>query len=100
MSRYSLLLGCLMLAGATAAHGQMRWAVDTKSSLAWWQMSPNLNHLWGTTCPGDSSWRPGEGRSSGWYINPKLKLPKYGYAGVDDTVNVPLFPRTACTRLH
>jgi hypothetical protein len=33
-------------------------------------------------------------RSSGWYINPKLKLPKYGYAGVDDTVNVPLFPRT------
>jgi hypothetical protein len=82
-----------MLAGATAAHGQIRWAVDTKSSLAWWQMSPNLNHLWGTTCPGDSSWRPGEGRSSGWYINPKLKLPKYGYAGVDDTVNVPLFPR-------
>jgi hypothetical protein len=57
-------------------------------------MSPNLNHLWGTTCPGDSSWRPGEGRSSGWYINPKLKLPHYGYANVDDTVHVPLFPRT------
>jgi hypothetical protein len=27
-------------------------------------------------------------------VNPKLKLPKYGYANVDDTVNVPLFPRT------
>jgi polyisoprenoid-binding protein YceI len=94
MSRYTVVLGFLMLAGPAAAHGQARWKVDAKSSLAWWQMSPNLNHLWGTTCPGDSSWRPGEGRSSGWYINPKLKLPKYGYANVDDTVNVPLFPRT------
>jgi polyisoprenoid-binding protein YceI len=94
MSRYTALLGCLMLAGPAAAHGQARWTVDAKSSLAWWQMSPNLNHLWGTTCPGDSSWRPGEGRSSGWYINPKLKLPSYGYANVDDTVRVPLFPRT------
>jgi polyisoprenoid-binding protein YceI len=94
MSRYTVVLGFLMLAGPAAAHGQARWKVDAKSSLAWWQMSPNLNHLWGTTCPGDSSWRPGEGRSSGWYINPKLKLPKYGYANIDDTVNVPLFPRT------
>jgi hypothetical protein len=56
-------------------------------------MSPNLGHLWATTCPGDSSWRPGEGRSSGWYINPKLKMPDTGDASVDDTVHVPLFPR-------
>ena len=93
MSRYTLLLGCLVLTGPAAAHAQMRWTVDAKESLAWWQMSPNLNHLWATTCPGDSSWRPGEGRSSGWYINPKLKLPKTGYANVDDTVHVPLYPR-------
>jgi hypothetical protein len=93
MRHRTALLGCLMFAGFATAHGQARWAVDAKTSLAWWQMSPNLNHLWATTCPGDSSWRPGEGRSSGWYINPKLKLPKYGYANVDDTVNVPLFPR-------
>jgi len=94
MSRYTVLLGCLILAAPAAARGQMRYTVDARSSFAWWQMSPNLNHLWATTCPGDSSWRPGEGRSSGWYINPKLKLPHTGYANVDDTVHVPLYPRT------
>jgi len=94
MSRYMLLLGCLVLAAPVSAPAQVRWSVDAKTSLAWWQVNPNLNHLWATTCPGDSSWRPGEGRSTGWYINPRLKLPKTGYAGVDDTVHVPLFPRT------
>jgi hypothetical protein len=84
-----------MLAGPAATQAQTRWTVDAKSSLAWWQMSPHLGHLWATTCPGDSSWRPGEGRSSGWYINPKLKPPKTGLAGVDDTVHVPLYPRGA-----
>ena len=94
MRRFTLLLvGCLILACSTAARAQSRWTVDSKSSLAWWQMSPHLGHLWATTCPGDSSWRPGEGRSSGWYINPKLKIPSTGLAGVDDTVHVPLWPR-------
>jgi hypothetical protein len=90
----TLLLGSLLLAAPAAAPAQTRWVVDTKSSLAWWQVSPHLNHLWATTCPGDSSWRPGEGRSSGWYINPKLKPPKTGFANVDDTVHVPMYPRT------
>ena len=93
MTRYTVLIGCLLLTGPAVAHAQMRWIVDSRTSLAWWQVSPNLNHLWATTCPGDSSWRPGEGRSSGWYINPKLKLPRTGYANVDDTVHVPLYPR-------
>jgi len=78
---------------AVAAPAQRHWMVDPKTSLAWWQMSPNMNDLWATTCPNDPSWRPGEGRSSGWYLNPKLKLPRTGYAGVPDTVHVPLFPR-------
>ncbi|HUL03394.1 MAG TPA: hypothetical protein VLV16_09230 [Gemmatimonadales bacterium] len=90
----TIVLGSLLLAAPAAAPAQTRWTVDTKSSLAWWQVSPHLNHLWATTCPGDSSWRPGEGRSSGWYINPKLKPPKTGYANVDDTVHVPMYPRT------
>ena len=94
MRRFILLLGCLTLAWSTASHAQSRWTVDSKSSFAWWQMSPHLGHLWATTCPGDSSWRPGEGRSSGWYVNPKLKIPSTGLAGVDDTVHVPLWPRT------
>jgi polyisoprenoid-binding protein YceI len=82
-----------LLAAVAVAHAQTRWTIDPKTSLAYWQISPNLNHLWATTCPGDSSWRPGEGRSSGWYINPKLKLPRTGYANDEDTVHVPLFPR-------
>jgi hypothetical protein len=86
----------LALAGLlvpVSVHGQGRWVVDSKSSLAWWQMSPNLNHLWATTCPADRNWRPGESRSSGWHINPRIKLPTYGYGNVEDTVHVPLFPR-------
>jgi len=76
-----------------AGYAQTRWTVDPKTSLAWWQVSPHLNHLWATTCPGDPDWRPGEGRSGGWRINPKLKPPRTGYANVDDTVHVPLYPR-------
>jgi len=82
-----------LLSAAAAGHAQTRWTVDSKTSLAWWQVSPHLNHLWATTCPAEPSWRPGEGRSSGWTINPLLKLPSTGYANVEDTVHVPLFPR-------
>jgi hypothetical protein len=83
----------LLTVVAAAGPTQVRWTVDPKTSLAWWQMSPHLNHLWATTCPEEPSWRPGEGRSSGFTINPKLKLPRTGYANVDDTVHVPLYPR-------
>ena len=38
-------------------------------------------------------WRPGEGRSSGWVINPALHAPKTGQANVPDTVHVPFYPR-------
>ena len=75
------------------AVSQTRWVVDPKVSLVWWQMSPHLNHLWATTCPEDRSWRPGENRSPGWRISPRLRLPQSGFANVDDTVNVPLYPR-------
>jgi hypothetical protein len=73
------------------ARAQGAWTVDRKASLAWWQVSPHLNHLWATTCPQEPSWYPGEGRSSGFGIRP---LPtKSGYASVPDTVHVPLYPR-------
>jgi len=90
------LLGLLAVAAA-AGPPQTHWTIDPKKSLAWWQMSPHLNHLWATTCPEEPSWRPGEGRSSGFTINPKLKLPSTGYANVDDTVHVPLYPRDSTT---
>ena len=96
--RSVVALGGLVFSVA-AAHAQGRWAVDPKESLAWWQVNPNLNHLWATTCPSDPDWRPGQGRSSGWNIHPNLKLPRYGYANVEDTVHVPLFPRHAVRSL-
>jgi len=73
------------------APAQMRWTVDPKTSLAWWQMSPHLNHLWATTCPGEPSWRAGEGRNGGF--NSYGALSRTGYGNVDDTVHVPLYPR-------
>jgi hypothetical protein len=88
----SFVVTCLVF-GPGLATAQAHWTVDPKASLAWWQMSPNLNHLWATTCPGDPSWRPGEGRSGGWTIDPKLKGSPTGYSDVEDTVHVPLYPR-------
>jgi len=66
--------------------------VSERSSLAWWQMSPHLNHLWATTCPGEPSWQPGEERSAGWTVD-ESRYPKTGHAAVLDTVHVPIFPR-------
>lgn len=92
LSRRTLAAVWLGLLSAEAeARAQATWTVDPKASLAWWQMSPNLNHLWATTCPEDPSWRPGEGRSGGWSMS-GLATSK-GAAGVPDTVNVPLYPR-------
>jgi hypothetical protein len=93
MSR-TLAVALGLASGATVAAAQTaHWIVDPKTSLAWWQVSPNLNHLWATTCPADPAWRPGEERSPGWHFDPNLKLPRTGYSNVDDTINVPLFPR-------
>lgn len=91
------LRNLLMVTGLVALGGnagaQVRWTVDPKSSLAWWQISPHMNHLWATTCPQEPSWRPGEGRTSGWSIAQWLTTPKAGDLSVADTVNVPLYPR-------
>jgi hypothetical protein len=85
----------IVLAGlhfqAVAAAAQTRWTIEGNSSLAWFQIVPHLNHLWSTTCPGDPSWRPGEGRSAGWNINPAL--PELSYNDTPDTVHVPVYPR-------
>jgi hypothetical protein len=85
----SVLLATLVTLGAEA---QVRFTIDPKTSLAWWQVNPHLNHLWATTCPEEPSWRPGEGRSAGWIIEGGLRT-KQGYAVVSDTTVVPLYPR-------
>ena len=81
------------LPAIATAHAQIVWTVDRKASLAWWQVNPHFNQLWATTCSAEKSWRPGEGRSPGWTINPALHRPKTGNAGVSDTVHVPFYPR-------
>jgi polyisoprenoid-binding protein YceI len=82
------LFSALVLLGVNA-HAQARWTVDPRTSLAWWQMNPHMSHLWGTTCPGEPSWRPGEERSAAWF----MKRWSGGPSSASDTVHVPLYPR-------
>jgi hypothetical protein len=87
------LLG--LVAVLASAKAQTRLVIDPKASLAWWQVDPNMNHLWGTTCPQEPSWRPGEGRSGGWQTEEAMhaKTLAHGYSDVSDTVHTPLYPR-------
>src|SRR5687767_4148152 len=75
----------------SAAHAQQqRWVIDSKASLAWWQMNPTLGHLWGTTCPDEPSWRAGEGSTIdqiGHVVNKRTSL-----SGGDEN-RIPLYPR-------
>ena len=82
-----------VLATVTDGQSQVRFTVEPKSSLGWWQINPHLSHLWATTCPEEPSWRPGEGRSGGWSFSGGLPDPKHGFAAVSDTTIVPLYPR-------
>lgn len=77
---------------ALAAQGPgARWAVEPKTSLAWWQVDPHYEHLWATTCPADPSWQPGEGRDPGLYTDYAAR-PKAISASRSDA-RIPLFPR-------
>ena len=84
----------LCLAGADALQAQSedaRWIIDSKASLAWWQINPHYAHLWATTCPDDPSWQPGEGWSPGYYVD-YLRRPKIKSTGYLDD-RIPLYPR-------
>ena len=85
---------CLLTALGTA-QAQTRLVIDPKGSLAWWQIDPNMAHLWATTCPQEPSWRPGEGRSGGWTTEDAMnaKTLAHGFNQNSDTVHVPLYPR-------
>jgi hypothetical protein len=96
---FDLLLATALFVVAVATAGAQSkvttYTVDAKSSLAWWQVNPHLNHLWATTCPLDPSWLPGDGRSSGLGLTEHmLDFPP------DDTVHIPLTvrirPRPVC----
>jgi hypothetical protein len=86
-----LLAGLVLIGSGTQA--QVRFTIDPKLSLAWWQVNPHLNHLWATSCPAEPTWRPGESRSAGWIIGAGFKPPKHGHGGDSDTTIMPLYPR-------
>src|SRR5262249_18629341 len=56
----------------TPLSAQMRFTVDPKSSLAWWQVQPHLGHLWATTCPEEPSWFTGHTHSDGYRYDVKM----------------------------
>lgn len=90
--RHSLLPMLLLAASVSAAQTQT-YAVDSKASLAWWQLSPHLGHLWATTCPQDPNWQPGESRGAGYQIEDSLRV-EIPIIQVEDP-RVPIFPRKA-----
>ncbi|HEX6064982.1 MAG TPA: hypothetical protein VFZ04_12215, partial [Longimicrobiales bacterium] len=54
--RVCLVAVLTVVPAAASAQQSYRFAVDGKTSLAWWQIDPNSGHLWATTCPDDLSW--------------------------------------------
>jgi hypothetical protein len=88
-----LLLSAVFSLLPASSVAQTRFRAVPNESLAWWQLNPHLNHLWGTSCMEDPSWRPGEGVSlgqAGAYVRSLQK--RFGYAALLDTI-VPLYPR-------
>ena len=77
--------------GASSLGAQVRWTVDPKTSLAWWQVQPHLGHLWATTCPEDQSWQPGESRG-GDYQREAYRQKRVEVINKDDP-RIPVYPR-------
>jgi len=92
--RAGILLTALSLVGATRAAGQVfRFAVDPKASLAWWEVQPNLGHLWATTCPQDPAWQPGEGGASINAMVDRIRRGTPNLTKMSDTSRIPTYPR-------
>jgi hypothetical protein len=87
----AIALCCVLPAQSGAQNSTTRFAVESRSSLAWWQLNPHLGHLWATTCPQEPSWQPGRDRAAGWNVE-ESKAPKHGYSNTIEK-RVPLYPR-------
>ena len=96
-----VVAACLV---GTSLKAQVRFAIDSRSSLAWWQVQPHMGHLWATTCPEDPSWYAGATHSSGYRYDVK-KDPTRGRGGIVPSVKdeantpVPMFPRPSAQAL-
>jgi hypothetical protein len=94
-ARILLAAGVLAVGTASSAVSQaVRLQIDPRSSLAWWQVNPHMDHLWATTCPQDPSWRPGEGRSLAWAADYLAKGKDTGHSNkLTDSADIPRYPR-------
>lgn len=90
--RYATIAVLAMAVGSPAWSQQGRYTIDPRASLAWWEVNPNLSHLWATTCPEDPSWQPGEGRSIGYAVD-YLRRNAASPTKMSDTTKIPLYPR-------
>ena len=89
-----ILLASVVTASQTttlAAQQPVRWSVNQRASLAWYQINPHYNHLWATTCPEDPAWQPGEGRSEGFYVDYLRRRPTRETDDIE--TRIPLYPR-------
>lgn len=83
------------MGGGARVFGQRKHLMaNSVESLAWWQMNPHMGHLWATTCPGDTTWRPGEGTTpddAAQMVKAMRKRIGYGTVTLDSII--PLYPR-------
>lgn len=89
---FTVLLSLSTVGSVRGQDDQVRWTVDPKTSLAWFQIEPHYSHLWATTCPDDPSWQPGEGWTPGVKEIDYSTRPKFFAADVRDP-RIPMFPR-------
>jgi hypothetical protein len=82
----------VVLIPASVVHAQgVQLRVDSKSSLAWWQMNPHMGHLWATSCPEDPGWVAGSGANyKASDVEAGRKPPSVAYY---IEKKIPLFPR-------
>jgi hypothetical protein len=97
--RLAGLVGLVSALAPQSARAQVRFTVDSRSSLGWWQVVPHMGHLWATTCPQDTNWYSGA-----------LHSPEYRYRLDRDPMHghmsnakamaetpIPIFPRATAS---
>ena len=92
IARLLAFAAAVLLIQVPAADAQtVRYSAEPRASLAWWQIDPHFGHLWATTCPGDPTWQPGEGRSPQYYVDYIRRHDVKESGGRD--ARIPLYPR-------
>jgi hypothetical protein len=91
ITRFLVSVGAALSITTAAQAQSVRFSAEPRASLAWWQVHPHFGHLWATTCPGDPTWQPGEGRSPQYYVD-YLRRIDIKESGENDR-RIPIFPR-------